>query len=413
MKIVHIPHAYHPVMGGAEIICKRISENLAAEGHDVRVVTTNVGAVQGYYEFGISRVSSRKIETIEQVKVVRLPFIGALYQLGGRLASFSLPKALNTRLSGRIMGLLRRRLVGMIAGQIAEICPDVVMAMPHLVVNVQAVLAARRRISFPLVMVPMLHEHDPNWDIPAMSRALRSADAVITLTSHEANRLVEAYGVPPDKVFNASVGIDVGTPAPPFDDRPNRVVFLGRKVKSKGIGDLIEAMRIVWAVFPNTELCIAGVRLPETLEIDRQIARLPDHWRQQVKDIGTVVDGQKSALLQSARCLVLPSKTESFGMVILDAWAHATPVVTWKLPVFCSIIEDGVTGLLVDSHGGPSALAEAILQILENPDEAGRMGMSGYKVAASTYSWSNVATTYLDAYQYAVRTASPHVARPS
>lgn len=412
MKIVHIPHAYHPVMGGAEIICKRISESLAAQGHDVRVVTTNVGAVQGYYEFGISRVD-RKIETIEQVKVVRLPFSGALYQLGGWLTRFSLPKALNIRLSGRIMGLLRRRLAGMIARQIAQIRPDVVMTMPHLVVNVQAVLAARKRISFPLVMVPMLHEHDPNWDIPSMSRALCSADAVITLTSYEANRLVEAYGVAPDKVFNASVGIDVETPAPPFGERPNRVVFLGRKAKSKGISDLIDAMRNVWAVFPDTELYIAGVRLPETAEIDRRIARLPDHWRQQVKDIGTIVDGQKSALLQSARCLVLPSKTESFGMVILDAWAHATPVVTWNLPVFSSIIDDGVTGLLVDSHGGSPALAEAILQILKNPDEAGRMGMSGYKVAASTYSWSNVAATYLDAYQYAVRTASQYLAQPS
>ena len=92
-------------------------------------------------------------------------------------------------------------------------------------------------------------------------------------------------------------------------------------------------------------------------------------------------------------------------MVILDAWAHAKPVVTWDLPVFRSTVDDGVTGLLADPCGGPPALAEAVLRILENPDEADRMGMSGYNVAKSTHSWSKVAAAYLDAYQYAIRTA--------
>src|ERR1043166_9147675 len=154
MKIVHIPHAYHPVMGGAEIICKRISEHFAAQGHDVRVVTTDVGAVQGYYEFGIPKVGPR-IETIEKVEVTRLPFSGGLYRLGGWIEDVELPKALNARLSRRLLDHLHYRLAGMIARQIVQIRPDVVMTMPHLVVNVQAVLAARKRISFPLVMVPM------------------------------------------------------------------------------------------------------------------------------------------------------------------------------------------------------------------------------------------------------------------
>jgi len=49
--------------------------------------------------------------------------------------------------------------------------------------------------------------------------------------------------------------------------------------------------------------------------------------------------------------------------------------------------------------------------MLEKPDEADRMGMSGYHVAKSTHSWSNVAAAYLDAYQYAIRTAAAAVLR--
>src|SRR5262249_8833701 len=267
------------------------------------------------------------------------------------------------------MALIRRRLADRITEEIAQRRPDVVMTMPHLVVNVQAVLEARKRIRFPLVLVPMLHEHDPNWDTAAknaMKEALRSADAVITLTSHEASRLVEAYGVAQDRVFHASVGIDAQNPGPALAERPKRIVFLGRKAKSKGIGDLIEAMQVVWREMPDAELWIAGVRLPETAEIDRQIAALPDAWRSQVRDIGTLLGAEKSEFLRSARCLVLPSKSESFGMVILDAWAHGTPVIAWDLPVFRSIVEHGTSGILADAVGGARALGEAILQLLRD-----------------------------------------------
>ena len=84
-----------------------------------------------------------------------------------------------------------------------------VMTMPHLVVNVGAVLSARKHVRFPLVMVPMLHEHDPNWDYNSMKRALVSADAVIAMTSFEVERLTSAYEVPRSNVFLASVGVDI------------------------------------------------------------------------------------------------------------------------------------------------------------------------------------------------------------
>jgi glycogen synthase len=280
------------------------------------------------------------------------------------------------------------------------------MTMPHLVANVQAVLTARQRVSFPLVMVPMLHEHDPNWNPAPMRDALRWADGVVALTLHEADRLADTYDVAREKIFHASVGIDVSEPGPALAERPYRIMFLGRQVRSKGIGALIEAMQVVWRMSPGAELWIAGVRVPETAEIDDQIAALPRSWRKQVVNVGTVTEAEKRALLKSARCLVLPSRSESFGHVILEAWAHATPVVAWNLPVFRCIIEDGRTGLLVDPSGGSKALGEAVLQVLQETEKAAQMGKSGHFHAANTYSWKSVAAAYLAAYEYAVKNAS-------
>ena len=170
-------------------------------------------------------------------------------------------------------------------------------------------------------------------------------------------------------------------------------------------------MRLVWPKHPDAELAIAGARLPESAEVDAQIAALSPPDRARIIQCGRVTDAEKHSLLQSARCLVLPSKIELLGMVILNSWAHARPVITWDLPVFRSTVDDGVTGLLADTRGGSAALAEAILYILENPDEADRMGIAGYKVAKSTHSWSNVAAAYLDAYRYAIHAARPLLKR--
>jgi len=410
LRILHVPHAYHPVVGGAELICRKVSEILAAQGHEVRVLTTDVGAVQAYYEFAIERAADSD-EVIAGVPVKRLKFSGMLYRIGGWANNDLWPRWLGRRVAGRIRRFLYDRLERLISREIVHFRPDVVMAMPHLVVNVQAVVSAKSSVDFPLVMVPMLHEHDPNLDIPSTARALSFADAVVALTRHETSRLTESYGVDPDKIFLGGVGIDVFPTCSTASQSSERVLFLGRKARSKGIGDLIEAMRIVWRKRPQAELVIAGVRLPETREMDLEIAALSESDRNRIVEYDTVAGKEKSDLLLSVRCLVLPSKTESFGMVILDAWAHRKPLVTWDLPVFRSIVDDGVTGLLADPRGGPMALAEAILRLLENPDVADRMGASGYEIAASKYSWSNVAAAYLDAYRYAIRAARPHAYR--
>src|SRR5204863_6793686 len=112
VKILHVPHAYHPVIGGTETICKRVSEMIAARGHDVRVLTTDVGAVQAYYEFGVRRID-RGDELIGGLNVIRLPFSRGLYSIGGWIATKLRPEWLRVRLAGRVMALLRHRLANM------------------------------------------------------------------------------------------------------------------------------------------------------------------------------------------------------------------------------------------------------------------------------------------------------------
>ena len=398
MRILYIPHAYTPVRGGTEIQCQRVAEVLASQGHTVRVVTADVGSVESYYRFGIPPVR-RGAERLNSVDVIRIPFGGWLYTGLGATLSRLPPNRLHARLSAYLMRLIRWRFTQNLAREIRRFTPSVVVTLPHLVVNVQAVLRIHRRRPFPLVMLPLLHEEDPHWDIPSYSAALAQATAVLANTEHERRRLVQAYGIAPDRVFVGGNGVDLPE-KPPEPQSESLVLFLGRKVPGKGIASLIEAMRVVWPTHPETPLVLAGARGADTTFIDRTINALPLLWRVCVKSPDDISEQDKLKLLARARCLVLPSKVESFGVVLLEAWAQGVPVITLDLPVFHELVAHGRDGLRVKPDD-PAALAAAIVWMLDHPDAARAMGQAGLDKVKARFTWNRVAARFLAACDHA------------
>ena len=153
-------------------------------------------------------------------------------------------------------------------------------------------------------------------------------------------------------------------------------------------------------------MVLAGIRLPETGEIDEQIAKLPVDERQKIRSLDAISMQEKIELIRSSRCLVLASKNESFGMVILEAWAQAVPTVALDLPVYREIITHRHDGLLAQPDD-TSSLAESILFLLVHPESAKSMGLQGYHRARSHYSWEHVAQVHLRAYQHAANHKAP------
>ena len=88
----------------------------------------------------------------------------------------------------------------------------------------------------------------------------------------------------------------------------------------------------------------------------------------------------------SARVVVSPSVTESFGITTLEAWAHGTPVVLVDSPVNRSVVRDGVDGLLA-SGAQASQLGVAIAQIVRDPGLARRLGNAGRDRVEAEFSW--------------------------
>ncbi len=104
---------------------------------------------------------------------------------------------------------------------------------------------------------------------------------------------------------------------------------------------------------------------------------------------GTVTGAAKNELLRRAAVLVLPSYSENFGNVVLEAMAQGCPVVVTREVGAASIVEQSGAGLVVD--GDAAALAEALRRLLGDDGLRAEMGRRGRATAVTGYSWEAVA----------------------
>ena len=95
--------------------------------------------------------------------------------------------------------------------------------------------------------------------------------------------------------------------------------------------------------------------------------------------------------------MVLPSKDEPFGIVLVEAMAAGKPVVATRTGGPLDIVEEGVTGLLVEA-GDDKQLADAILELLGDPERAAAMGQAGRKRAEEHFDISRVVRQLYEVY---------------
>ncbi len=397
MKILHVPHGYRPARGGAEDLSVGLSEGLAARGHDVRVVVADLATPEGLYRFGVPP-SGATDGTINGVDVRRVR-PGAAHRAGNVIYRRD-PYRVRP-IAARLRRSVRDRLAAAIRSEIDTYRPDVVLTLPHLFENVRAVLEIHGTNAFPLVWMPLLHEEDPNWPFDEVQSMLPSADALVALTAHEATRLIDGYGADPGRVHVIPPGATVPIDPPDPIEGPPTVLYLGRLAVSKGIDRLVRAMGAVWRVVPEARLVIAGATTPETAEIRTMLAGYSAGPGPGAVDfLPDLSESDKERLLRSASVLVLPSTVESFGIVLLEAWASATPVVAFDTPVLRDVVADGVDGLLVQSDG--DALSEAIVDLLADPERRRSMGLAGFEKVRTRYSWDAAARSLEAVYRSVV-----------
>jgi glycosyltransferase involved in cell wall biosynthesis len=149
-----------------------------------------------------------------------------------------------------------------------------------------------------------------------------------------------------------------------------RVLFIGVLERYKGVDVLLRAWGSVVNAIPDAELMIVG-KGTRSQELRRLAAR--SGVEHSICFIDPVPQEELCWLLDQASCLVLPSRSEGLGRVVLESMARARPVVGSSVGGIPELIRDGCTGRLV-APGDPAALAAALTSLLSDPSLAAKMG---------------------------------------
>lgn len=175
-------------------------------------------------------------------------------------------------------------------------------------------------------------------------------------------------------------GIDLERFARPPEPVPGRVVALGRLAAQKRPDLAVRAMKELRARHAHAHLQLAGDG-PARPEVEQLVRRL---------DLGEVVRliGPREdvpMLLSQAACLLLTSDYESCPYTVIEAMAAGVPVVATRVGGVPELVEDGVSGLLVEP-GRPEQIAAAIGELLADPDRARELGSAGRRIAGERFS---------------------------
>jgi len=248
-------------------------------------------------------------------------------------------------------------------------------------------------------------------------QVVKASTGLIANTDAEAASLVSLYDACPDNVFVVAPGVDLQTFSPGIGKAAARVklniapdaimlTFVGRIQPHKGPDVLLRAAAEMVSHSPHLRAKLAVVIMGgasgsglDELEKLKVLAKFL-----KIEDVTHFVDPVSRENLpnwyRASDLVCVPSYSESFGLVALEAQACGTPVVATAVGGLRTAVSDGISGSLVDGHD-PKAWSAVISRLIAEPQRRLLLSMGAVE-HASHFGWENTARKTLDVYDWAL-----------
>jgi D-inositol-3-phosphate glycosyltransferase len=240
---------------------------------------------------------------------------------------------------------------------------------------------------------------EPAWRDRAEAEIIQCSDAICVSCVEEEQQFRRLYGDPNGRIEIIAPGVERAFFAPGAQSGARRaigadldtptVLFVGRIQPLKGPDVAIQAVAgLRERGYPNAKLIIVGGASGREGDIETERAHdLVDElgMHDQIEFVAPQPHHILSTYYRAADVVIVPSRSESFGLVALEAAACGVPVVASAVGGLLSLVDDGITGRLIEGRN-PRRYADAIAEILGN--DALRASMSRAAVArADAYTW--------------------------
>ncbi|HKZ87489.1 MAG TPA: glycosyltransferase family 4 protein [Anaerolineae bacterium] len=417
MRVLHVTPLYWPSLGGGEQVAQALSERIVKDGHDATVITTDAATAERFWSAQAARVD--EVDTmINGVRVIRAPVkpfrLGRLGLYVARGLAIRIFDPLKLQRFVRTIGGWMPRVSGFksalerLPGEF-DLVHGFNLSWESCLVDAYEFARAR---AYPYVVTPFMHTGEPghrrvsrNYTMSHQRTALLGSERVIVQTPTE-SQAIEALGVDRSRLAEVGIGIDpaqvAGGDAERFHKRHSLrgpiVAFVGRVTHDKGATALVRAMWQLWEAGVDSECVIAGPVMPDFARFIRTQPADP-----RLRILGPISDAYKHDLLAAAVVIAVPSRAESFGIVYLEAWAYAKPVIGTQAGGAADVITDGVDGYLVP-FDDPAALASRLCELITNRERAQIMGQAGRRKLFERYVWDMIYARTLAVYEDVMRT---------
>lgn len=352
MRILHVVPTYLPATryGGPIVAVHGLCKALAARGHEVDVFTTNVDGA------GVSDVTVGRPVERDGVRV---------HYFASTLRRIYYSPAMRKALAERVHEY------DVVHAHSVFLWPTAAAARAAHAAGVPYVLSPRG------MLVPELIEKKSRlakraW-ISLVERRNFAGACAIHFTSERERDDARRLGMVVPRAAIVPNGVDIPrlTGAP---REASMVLYLGRINWKKGLDRLVDAI----AQIDGAHLIVAGK------DDEHYVATLPRHER--VTFVGEVHGAEKERLLSTAAMLVLPSLSENFGNAVLEAMAHATPVIVTPGVGLAADVDAAGAGIVTED-----GLREAIERLLGDEALRHEMGRRGRALAEGRFGWERIA----------------------
>lgn len=368
MKVLMFGWEFPPkVSGGLGVACHGIVQGLLAKHVDITLVlpflhnSMPLTETRLTYQNALSCQEDSGHIDIELVDALLKPYLSAEQYLSHRKSTTAL-------LYGNDLWSEVHRYANQ-AIKIAEHTPhDVIHA--HDWLTILAGLAAKKVSGKPLIFHIHALEQDrsPNGANPATCaieyQGLQEADAIIAVSQYTKSRIIELYGIADSKIeviYNGHLGsVKKPSTVPKFNADRYTVLFLGRVTEQKGPYYFIKTAEKILSIRQDIEFIIAGEgdQLASMIELSAQLG-ISSH----VHFTGFLDRNEVSKFYQLSDVYVMPSVSEPFGIVCLEAIAYGIPVVISKQ----SGVSEVLTHSLKVDYWDIDQFAANIMALLDYP----------------------------------------------
>jgi glycosyltransferase involved in cell wall biosynthesis len=396
MRVAHFVQRYPPALGGSEDYFARLSRYLAATGDQVTVFTTTAVDLPAFWSTsGRCLRPGRRIE--DGVEIRRYHLWHIPYQTRILKVLSLVPYRPWQCLTVSCNPIAWRMWVE--AGQMREPFDLVhATAFPY---GWPLTCARRlaRRLGVPFLLTPFLHLGDPDdphdrtrraYTSPALMSLAYSADRLFVQTEGERQAFLDR-GIPAERLILQGMGLDRES-CTGGDRRRARAEWgiaaddvvighLANNSREKGSVDLLRAAEHAWRQGGHFVVVLAGPEMPN----------FQSFWRGhrpsgRIFRLGVLDARQKRDFFAAIDVFALPSRSDSFGLVLLEAWANGVPNIGYRAGGLGWVIHDEKDGLLVRCGDIPG-LAAALLRLSGDAELRHRLGKAGLERTRQEFAW--------------------------